>query len=831
MKNIRGLLSLILTLAICLILILGCSQAQDATAPSTQSQDAQTTNNDVPGTTNEGINNRSLWGLWLIGVDPENHSTEIVPVRSPQAHWNVLNWLEKWPCANCLQVMSFTNSDHGTKLVDIKIKHPFSNANLTGFDVRGIAMFNGSHTFPISGLNVPDRTGGDGELLNADGFTTLYNFSTVGEGPGGLQGYLKGKFATATIPNAKLNGFMRFVSPNPENTRQAFYAGDTITRTYDIDMPDSPFVMGYAVDASWAPPTNKPVDDPMADFPPEANCYEPYGINLSKTGGVLLEAGGFIGYKTDIFDHQDNITGNEFFAECPELFSDSPALYNDGTGNLFFVMGNQKQAPVGLYKLLVSIEDPENVNSPSWIDLTAYQIYNVEVEEDAGWARTWGGFNYDQAEAVCVDPSYNTYVAGEFSGVVDFDPGPEATVLTSYENSLDAFVVKFDPLGNFAWARSWGSFGSDYALGIGVRNYRVMVVGSFEYAVDFDPGSGQELITSQGGTDAYLSVLHGDGNLDYVQTWGSALDDVASAVGTVDSHFAIAGSFEGTAELPGGTGYSQGGSDIFVAVANTNYFLKTLGGSADDKALGVAVSDNSVCITGTFENGFYFGSGDDYHMSNGSTDAFVVRYKVHPVNYSLTYDWSRAWGGTLFDYGYDVACNASNGDVYVAGSFIGTVNFNTGPVGPVDNHTSNGFGDAFVSHYNSSSDYLGTTTWGGSDGIYTNGASGISVDESGNVYCAGGFVGSTLGQTSKGLFDCIMVKYSPDLDFDYARSWGASGSDSCTHVMVDNLGRPFLSGNFKKTVDFNPGSGVENHTSWGGTADCFLMKFLPSGSW
>jgi len=28
-------------------------------------------------------------------------------------------------------------------LVDVEIKHPFSNPDFTGFDVRGIVMFNG----------------------------------------------------------------------------------------------------------------------------------------------------------------------------------------------------------------------------------------------------------------------------------------------------------------------------------------------------------------------------------------------------------------------------------------------------------------------------------------------------------------------------------------------------------------------------------------------------------------------------------------------------------------------------------------------------------------
>lgn len=214
----------------------------------------------------------SLWGFYRIRVDPTRDVTEIVPVRDASIHWNVLKWLEQGPCTTCLKITKAVPSGNGTVLIDIQIKHPFPNPNLTGFDVRGIAMFAGSWQFLTKA--VPDRLQGDGELVNADGFTALYNTYTEGEGPDGMQGYVEGKMAHHFYWLATLNGFKRHVSDDPENTRNAFYAGDSVTATYEIDMPDDPlmFEFGYAVDASWATPLVKPVTDPMTDFGPDANC-------------------------------------------------------------------------------------------------------------------------------------------------------------------------------------------------------------------------------------------------------------------------------------------------------------------------------------------------------------------------------------------------------------------------------------------------------------------------------------------------------------------------------------------------------------------------------
>jgi len=216
-----------------------------------------------------------LCSFYDVLVDPEEMKLELIPLRETGMHWNVLKFLEQGPCTTCVKLTGMVPSGNGTVLVDVIVKHPFSNPNFTGFDVRGIVMFNGSRYFPGAELNSSDRSLGDGELVNADGYTTLYNPDTLGSGPGGLQGYLKGKFASATYPNAHLNGYKRHISPGAANTRNAFYAGDSILETYGIAMPSGPFIFGYAVDASWARPVSKPVDDPMTDSGPEANCREP----------------------------------------------------------------------------------------------------------------------------------------------------------------------------------------------------------------------------------------------------------------------------------------------------------------------------------------------------------------------------------------------------------------------------------------------------------------------------------------------------------------------------------------------------------------------------
>jgi hypothetical protein len=94
------------------------------------------------------------------------------------------------------------------------------------------------------------------------------------------------------------------------------------------------------------------------------------------------------------------------------------------------------------------------------------------------------------------------------------------------------------------------------------------------------------------------------------------------------------------------------------------------------------------------------------------------------------------FGSTGEDEGTAVATDSA-GNVYVSGTFEGTVDFNPGP--RTFNLTSAGMSDVFVAKYTA----LGALVWarsmGGSD---VDNAFGMAVDRAGNVYTTGEFSGT-----------------------------------------------------------------------------------------
>lgn len=108
--------------------------------------------------------------------------------------------------------------------------------------------------------------------------------------------------------------------------------------------------------------------------------------------------------------------------------------------------------------------------------------------------RTWGGSGRDIANTIALDSSSKAlYVAGSTD---------------SYGVAGDAFILKFDALGNIVWQRTWGGNGTDRATGITVDSH------GYIYVAGDTPSFG-----ASNGT-AFILELDSGGKIAYGDTWG-----------------------------------------------------------------------------------------------------------------------------------------------------------------------------------------------------------------------------------------------------------------------------------------------------------------------
>jgi hypothetical protein len=430
----RNSIAALFVAAILGVAFLGCNSSSGVVTPAVSypndSQTSQTGENPALSNSAEAAaSTHQLMSLSQVYFNPADETFELVPVRLPEIHLNILKFLDGTPCTNCVKIVGLQNLGGGVFNIDFQITHPFSDPTYTAFDTRGIVLFNGSITFPASGLTAPGSSFGDGELINADGYTALYNGSTLGDGPGGIQGYQAGSLSTPAIPSASLNGYKRHFSSYPSNTRNALFGGDSSAATYKIDLPDSVVVFGFAVDVSWDFPMVNPVTDPMTQFGPNANCPEAWKLDVAATpvGDGLTASGGEDQLTIDVYDWQGMDETNPVLIECPQLFDGTvtASFLQNGAGYTRYQasISNLKSAPAGSYKVLIGKTSMENNPGTPWLDLTAYQIIEVNVN---------AGANQLPVAAASANPNpQNDGSAVHFSGSGSYDP--DGGSIVSYE--------------------------------------------------------------------------------------------------------------------------------------------------------------------------------------------------------------------------------------------------------------------------------------------------------------------------------------------------------------------------------------------------------------
>ncbi|MEP3118143.1 MAG: SBBP repeat-containing protein, partial [Alphaproteobacteria bacterium] len=258
-------------------------------------------------------------------------------------------------------------------------------------------------------------------------------------------------------------------------------------------------------------------------------------------------------------------------------------------------------------------------------------------------------------------------------------------------------------------------------------------------------------------------------------------------------------------------------------------FPIVIGGTSTDRGVSVSVdSSGNSYVTGTFRDTVDFdpGAGTTNLTGAGNDDTFIAKY-----NSDGTLAWAKSAGGTGSDYGRSIAVDSS-GNSYLTGNFSGTADFDPGA--GTTNLTSAGSDDAFIAKYNSD----GTLAWaknvGGTD--FDIGYS-IEVDSSGNSYVTGTFQGTadfdpgagTTNLTSAGDSDVFIAKYDSDGALVWAKSVGETNTDRGNSISVDSSGNSYVTGEFRNTVDFDPGAGTTNLTS-AGNRDVLIAKYDSDGA-
>ena len=283
-------------------------------------------------------------------------------------------------------------------------------------------------------------------------------------------------------------------------------------------------------------------------------------------------------------------------------------------------------------------------------------------------------------------------------------------------------------------------------------------------------------------------------------------------------------------------------------------WVYTAGGTGRDRGRKIALdSSGNIYVVGYYRNVVDFGGGNE--TSNGNWDAFLLK-----LNNSGTFQWVITFGDTLNDLGRDVVVDSndnvymlgdyrgtvtfagiggltatqadmfllkvnSSGDsvwvysatsisgdesaravaidssdnLYITGSFSGTMNFGDG-----NNVTASFSHDLFIVKLNSDLQF---------QNIYLSSistaqkAKGIAVDSSGNIYATGNFNGTVNfggGLLNRSSQDIYLLKLDSNFTFQWVKTFSDTNQQSDpamgTAIAIDEDGNVYSGGGIGDTI-------------------------------
>lgn len=185
------------------------------------------------------------------------------------------------------------------------------------------------------------------------------------------------------------------------------------------------------------------------------------------------------------------------------------SLAVDGNGNVIVAGGFDG-----------SIKFDVNGNSVSSFGGTGF-ILKLDNSGNYGWMRgLWG--NGCNAHAVITDAADNIYIGGDFSGIVDFDPGTVYQMDTASSNYPCMYLLKLSPAGNYSWVKTFdgNNFSTIQDLALDAAG-NVYATGYFDDQLYFRSDPPVIVKTTVNGTDDIFTMkLDNTGDVQWAKQMG-----------------------------------------------------------------------------------------------------------------------------------------------------------------------------------------------------------------------------------------------------------------------------------------------------------------------
>lgn len=233
---------------------------------------------------------------------------------------------------------------------------------------------------------------------------------------------------------------------------------------------------------------------------------------------------------------------------------------------------------------------------------------------------------------------------------------------------------------------------------------------------------------------------------------------------------------------------------------------------------GAAVAydkSGNILVAGSFSGSINFGATT--LTASGADDVFVAKFGS-----GGQLMWAKSFGDAGLQTASGIGVDA-NGNVYVTGSFKGSINFGGGALAAQGTL----FVDVFLAKLTTDGNHVWSKSFGD---VNVQNARGLAVDTAGNVVIVGffqndiNFGGMTL--STNGLYDMFVAKFDTGGTHQWSRRFGDMAADQRARaVTTDGTGNVYITGDVAGMIDVGGGA----MTATAGQS-AFVAKLDPQGN-
>lgn len=451
-----------------------------------------------------------------------------------------------------------------------------------------------------------------------------------------------------------------------------------------------------------------------------------------------------------------------------------------GSSNSDLAFSTYFDMPSGTYLSDMAVDSAGNSYITGYTNSTSFPVKNAFQSTLAGrqdaflakfsptgqllFSTYLGGTDIDQANAIAVDSAGNSYITG-------FTYSTNFPVRQAYQNRLagssNVFVAKFSPTGNLVFSTYLGGYYADTGYAIAVDSAGNSYITGIAVSSNF-PSTKNVTFISSFIDSAFVSKFNSSGGLVYSRILDANLTTVSLGEGiAVDNagNYAITGLVDGqNFPLKNALEKTNSSQDCFITkfnATNNIVFSTYFGGKKRDYCSSIAFDNTgNFYVTGYTNSSNFPIKNSNYVFNSSLTNGFISKfnqanqlvYSSYLVNVGIYQAIKLAVDNSGNAYILS-STNTTNfpAQNYFTSSFIST----NVSASPVNNY------EPFLVECNSSGTIIHSTLFLNQNTYH---GIGLAVDNTGNIYIAGG-----TDNASNGNFTFYVNKFT-SFPLSYTRS-------------------------------------------------------------